>query len=168
MKIDHVYQRDKTKDLQEQTKVEKSVPEKGAEKGVESGKQKTDSVIISEQARSLQRTESEMEILKKRLEGDPSIREDKVIAAKAKIDSGSLLSGEVVDKTAEAIMRSNSLADIIKGKDLITRFGAEGEEVGESRQAKLDEVRQRMDEGFYNSPEVTEEIAGNILDDLLG
>lgn len=168
MKIDHVYQRDKAQDLKEQAKVDKAIKEKSPAKGTDSGKQKTDTVIISEEARSLQRTESEMEVLKRRLEGDPSVREDKVIAAKAKIDSGSLLSGEVVDKTAEAIMRSHSLADIIKGKDLMARFAAESDEVGDSRQARLDEVRRRMDEGFYNSPEVTEQIAGKIMDDLLG
>ena len=166
MKIDHVSQRDKAHDLKEKAKVDEA---KEATSSKEAGgrKIKTDSVTISEQARSMQRTESEMNVLKSRLESDPAIREDKVLAAKAKLDSGRLLSDEVVEKTAEAIIQKGSLADIVKGKELMARLAAGEGEISESRQSKLDEVRQRIESGFYNSQEVTEQVAGRIMDDLL-
>lgn len=166
MKIDHVSQRDKAHDLKEKARIE-NAKESTPAKGESGSKLKTDTVTISEQARSMQRTESEMQVLKSRLESDPDIREDKVLAAKAKVDGGTLLSGKVVEQTAEAIMKSGSLADIVKGKELMARLAAVEDELPDSRQSKLDQVRQKMEAGFYNSPEVTGHVAARIMEDLL-
>ena len=89
------------------------------------------------------------------------------MAAKTKVDSGKLLGDEVVERTAEAIMKSGSLADIVKGKELMARLVGQEDEVSESRQSKLAEVKQKMESGFYDSQEVTEHVAGKIIEDLL-
>ena len=166
MKINHVSPRDKAHDLKK-----KAEPEKPAEtttsKEKSGGKIKTDTVTISEQARSMQRTESEMQVSKSRLESDTGVREDKVGAAKAKLASGKLLKDDIVERTADAIVKSGSLADIIKGKELIARLAGMEQEVEGFRQSKLDEVKQKMESGFYNSSRVTEQVAERIMEDLL-
>jgi len=166
MKIDHVFDRNKAHDLKEKTKAEKT-KDPSTTKGKSGRALKTDTVVISEQARSLQRSESEMKVRKSPLDSEPGIREDKVGAAKAKIAGGRLLSEQVVERTAEAIMKSGSLADIVKGKELIARLVGAEDEVSGSDKSKLDEVKQKIEAGFYNSPEVAEHVAGRIMDDLL-
>ena len=166
MKINHVSPRDKPQDLQEKTKPEKSKQTTSAQEQ-SGGKLKTDTVSISEQARSLQRTESEMKVSKGRPESDPGVREDKVGAAKAKLAGGKLLTDEVVARTADAIVKSGSLADIVKGKELIARLAGMEHEVEGFRQSKLDEVKQKMEAGFYNSSSVTDQVAERIMEDLL-
>ena len=166
MKIDHVDHGNKAHDLKEKAKVEEAKDATPA-KETSGGKSKTDTVIISEQARSMQRTEAEMKAWKSRLQSDPGLREDKVVAAKTKVDSGKLLGDGVVERTAEAIMKSGSLADIVKGKELMARLVGQEDDVSGSRQSKLAEVRQKMESGFYDSQEVTEHVAGKIIEDLL-
>ena len=166
MKINHVSRRDKAHDLKKKAEPEKSTETTSA-KEKSGGKLKTDTVSISEQARSMQRTESEMQVSKGRLESDSGVREDKVGAAKAKLASGKLLNDDIVGRTADAIVKSGSLADIIKSKELMARLAGMEHEVEGSRQSKLDEVKQRIESGFYNSSEVTEQVAGRIMEDLL-
>jgi len=166
MKIDHVDQGNKAHDLKEKAKAEKA-KEATPAKETSGGKPKTDTVVISEQARSMQRTEAEMKAWKSRLASDPGLREDKVVAAKDKVDSGKLLNGEVVEQTAEAIIKKGSLTDIVKGKELLALLVGQEDEISETRQSKLDEVKQKMESGFYNSQEVTEHVAGKIIEDLL-
>ncbi|MEA2063176.1 MAG: hypothetical protein U9P14_05720 [Gemmatimonadota bacterium] len=171
MKIDHVFQRNRSPalDIKEKSKAEKPAKDASSAplKDESCRALKTDTVDISETARSLQRTDSEMNIQQDL--GDPGalVRQDNVLAAKAKVLSGSLLSDEIVSKTADAIINSGSLDDIIKGDEVKARFEDLKEVVAGAGESKLTGIRQKIEEGFYDQPEVTDKIAGDIMENFL-
>lgn len=166
MKIDHHLQRTDSKNLKDQTPIEKArdgAGKTGQEKPV-AGPLKVDTVTISEQARSLQRAQNASQGMQAR---DDSIRPDKVKAARTMIQSGALMSDKVVEKTAEAILESGDLGDIINARRLTAGLGGSGVDRLSDDPNRLDEIRQRVQSGFYNSPEVTDRIAESMMDDLL-
>jgi len=167
MKIDHILQRLKSHDLNNQAKAE-DIKEAAKSKGKSSGKLITDTVSISEQARSLQRAEAGLKALKSHLDAQSSVRKDKVELARARIAGGKLLIDEVVEGTAEAILKSGALSDIINKDMLLLRARLSGTRSPEAGAEKLAQVKERISSGYYDRPEVVDDIAETILEDLLG
>ena len=169
MKIDQLLQGTTSKNLKEQSPVEKA--KDGASK-TGSGKSaggalKIDTVTISDEARNLQRSIGETRTEQKQTNA-VDIRQGKVQAAKAGIADGSLLSDEVVEKTAEAILESGDLGDIIDSRKLSAGVGRSGvEDIQGADAGRIDEIRQRIQSGYYNSADVVDNIAEKMLDDLL-
>jgi anti-sigma28 factor (negative regulator of flagellin synthesis) len=167
MKIDPSVQRTKAQDPNKKTELEPG-KETTTSKTPGSSTLKTDKVTISEQARSLQRAESELKILKKDLDAQTPVREDKVELARSKLASGNLITDEVVESTAEAILKSGTLSDLINiDQPLIKAMLAETGDL-EASEEKLAEIKERIQSGYYNSPEVVGDIADKMLEDLLG
>ena len=169
MKIENYLQRTDAKSLKDQSPVEKAkdTAAKTGKEGV-SGSLKIDTVTISEQARSLQRALGETAVSQPAGEKPVEVREDKVQAARNGIASGAPLSDEVVEKTAEAILSSGALSDIINARRLAAGAGRVNlEEAGLSDDERMQQIRQRIDSGYYNSPEVASSITDSMLEDLL-
>jgi len=166
MKIDQVLQRTQAQDIKNPTQTEnaKDVAKAKSQAGP---RIKTDTVTISEQARNLQRTESELKTLHDGIDEQSVIRQDKVAIAKAKLAAGQLEIDQVVEETAEAIHQSGALSDIINGDHLLMRARLSQTENLEAGAEKLAQVRQRIKSGYYNSPEVANEIADRMMEDLL-
>ena len=87
MKIDPGIQKTKTQDPKKTTQIDTD-KETTKAKAPSSPKLKADKVTISEQARSLQRVDTDLA-------------------------SGNLITDEVVERTAEAILKSGTLSDLI-------------------------------------------------------
>jgi len=166
MKIDPSIQRTKAQELNKKTQLEPG-KETTKSKSPDSSTLKTDKVTISEQARSLQRAESELKILKKELDTPSPVRQDKVKLARSKLASGQLITDEVVEKTAEAILKSGALPDLINiDQPLVKAMLAETGDL-KAGEEKLAQIKERIQSGYYNSQEVAEDIADRILEDLL-
>ena len=163
MKIENLFQRTNAKNLKDQAAVDKAkdAPAKPKDSaGGGSGTLKIDTVTISEQARNLQRSQIETTA--------PPARADKVQSAKAKVDSGELVSSQMVDKTAEAILSSGALGDIVNARRLSAGVGQSGvDRLSDNGSANLDEVKQRIQSGYYNSPGVVDSIAESMINDIL-
>jgi anti-sigma28 factor (negative regulator of flagellin synthesis) len=161
MKIDQILQRTQSQNLQEQTAAEKA--KEGSQSKVKDqlgGRQiKTDTVVISEEARNLLRSQAGSQAA-------PEI-DDRIARLKARLDSGALLSDEIVDKTADAILKSGALNDIVNGKRLMAGMRKADLESLTGRSGRIDEIKQRVQSGYYNSPEVVDHIAQNLMEDLL-
>jgi anti-sigma28 factor (negative regulator of flagellin synthesis) len=169
MKIDHVLQRTKAPDLNQTSKTD-TAKETGTVKGQNGLKIKTDTVIISEEARTLQRAESELKAQNYSIgtaDTQTPVRKDKVEAAKAKIAAGQLLLDKVVEDTADAILKSGSLEDIINSDKLLQKRKLSGIKAPETGADNLSAIKEKIESGFYSSPEVVDKIAERMIDDLL-
>ena len=141
MKIDPGIQRTKAQDQKKttQTDTDKETTEA---KAPSSPKLKADKVTISEQARSLQRVDTDLV-------------------------SGNLITDEVVERTAEAILKSGTLSDLINiEQPLIKAMLAETGDL-EASEEKLTLIKEKIQSGYYDSPEVAENIAEQLIDDWL-
>ncbi|MFH1069808.1 MAG: flagellar biosynthesis anti-sigma factor FlgM [Candidatus Glassbacteria bacterium] len=166
MKIDHLLQRTKAQDPNKSQQVE-TARETGKQKSSDGTVPKVDTVTISEQARSLQRTESELQSLKQEL--DNELPQNKLDQVRAKIQSGQYLVDQgVVEGTAESILASGALADLVNRDHPLMRAALAETESLKADEDKLAQIRQRIESGYYNSPDVVNEIADKILEDLVG
>jgi len=141
MKIDPGIQRTKAQDQKKTTQIDTD-KETTEAKAPSSPKLKADKVTISEQARSLQRVDTDLV-------------------------SGNLITDEVVERTAEAILKSGTLSDLINiEQPLIKAMLAETGDL-EASEEKLALIKEKIQSGYYNSPEVAENIAEQLIDDWL-
>ncbi|HUU28760.1 MAG TPA: flagellar biosynthesis anti-sigma factor FlgM [archaeon] len=165
MKIDPSLQGTKAPDLNKQSKTEPA-KEAAATKDQVAGKLKTDTVVISEEARTLQRTESELKAHLDQMETASTVRRDKVELAMAKIAGGQFIIDDVVDGTAEAILKSGALSDIINS-DKLAQARLSGMKSLQASPEKLAAIKERIESGYYNTPEMAGKIADSIMDELL-
>lgn len=141
MKIDPGIQRTKAQDQKKTTQIDTD-KETTEAKAPSSPKLKADKVTISEQARSLQRVDTDLA-------------------------SGNLITDEVVERTAEAILKSGTLSDLINiEQPLIKAMLAETGDL-EASEEKLALIKEKIQSGHYDSPEVAENIAEQLIDDWL-
>ena len=141
MKIDPGIQRTKAQDQKKTTQIDTD-KETAEAKAPSSPKLKADKVTISEQARSLQRVDTDLV-------------------------SGNLITDEVVERTAEAILKSGTLSDLINiEQPLIKAVLAETGDL-EASEEKLALIKEKIQSGYYDSPEVAENIAEQLIDDWL-
>jgi flagellar biosynthesis anti-sigma factor FlgM len=166
MKIDHLIQRTKAQDPQKNQQLE-AVGKDTAKgnKAAKDGSLKVDTVTISDQARSLQRTQAEMQTSKLGQES----QQQRIETLKNQVASGQYsVDNKLVEKTAEAIINSGALGDLVNAEHPLSRTRLAEAGTLESDPDNLDRVRQRIASGYYNSPEVTESVAEQMLGDLLG
>ena len=172
MRIDQALNQTQAQDLGEKAKVEKNDLQeqpKLAEK-TSTGSSKGDTVVISEQARNLQKTETNLKTnTTAETTTDQSVRQDRVDAVKAKVESGAYVDDELVNRTADKILNSGSLNDVVKDE-----IKVQGNDTGQIKledpvddSEKLNEVREKIKSGFYNSTEVVDGVANNILENLM-
>ncbi len=166
MKIDHLIQRTKAQDPKKNQQLEAAGKETaGGNKAAKNGTLKVDTVTISDQARSLQRTQAETQTLKQ----GPESRQQRIESLKTQVADGRYQVGDkLIEGTAEAILKSGALGDLVNAEHPLARARLAEAGTLESNQGNLDRVRQRIASGYYNSPEVAGSIAEQMLDDLLG
>ena len=141
MKIDPGIHGTKAQDQKKTTQIDTD-KETTEAKAPSSPKLKADKVTISEQARSLQRVDTDLV-------------------------SGNLITDEVVERTAEAILKSGALSDLINiEQPLIKAMLAETGDL-EASEEKLALIKEKIQSGYYDSPEVAENIAEQLIDDWL-
>ncbi len=141
MKIDPGIQRTKAQDQKKTNQIDTD-KETTEAKAPSSPKLKADKITISEQARSLQRVDTDLV-------------------------SGNLITDEVVERTAEAILKSGTLSDLINiEQPLIKAMLAETGDL-EASEEKLALIKEKIQSGYYDSPEVAENIAEQLIDDWL-
>ncbi len=166
MKIDHLIQRTKAQDPKKNQQLEAAGNDTArGNKAARDGTLKVDTVTISDQARSLQRTQAEMQVHTQGLESQQqrieSLR-NQVASCQYKVDD------KLVEGTADAILKSGALGDLVNAEHPLARARLAEAGTLESDPSNLDRVRQRVASGYYNSPDVTDSIAEQLLDDLLG
>ena len=167
MKIDHLLQRTKAQDPQKNQLLETAKETVKSGKAAKDGSPKVDTVQISEQARSLQRTQGDPKMRPDGADNELS-RQDRIEDIKAKIASGEYkVDDKLVEGTADAIIKSGALNDLVNAEHPLSRARLADSGALESDPDKLSRVKQRIDSGYYNSSEVTDKIAERILDDLL-
>ena len=72
-----------------------------------------------------------------------------------------------MEKTAEAILKSGALSDLINVEQPLVRAMLAEAGDFEAGEEKLAQIKERIQSGYYNSPEVAEDIAEKMIEDLL-
>lgn len=162
MKIDHLLQHTKAQDAKKnQQLLETSKETVKNAKTASDGSRKVDTVTISDQARSLQRTQSQQDV--------QQTREERLAQIKAQIASGEYkVDDKLVEGTANAILKSGALGDLVNAEHPLARARLVDSGALDSDPDKLARIKQRIDSGYYNSSEVSDTIADRMLEDLLG
>lgn len=167
MKIDHLLQRTKAQDPQKNQLLETAKETVKSGKAARDGAAKVDTVTISEQARSLQRTQGELQVVRDSTDARQS-RQDRLAQIKAQIASGEYkVDDKLVAGTADAILKSGALSDLVNAEHPLARARLADSGALDSDPDKLARIRQRIDSGYYNSSEVSDTIAERMLEDLL-
>ena len=163
MKIDHLLQRTKAQDPKKnQQLLETSKETAKNAKAAKDGSPKVDTVTISEQARSLQRTQNTQQDVQ-------LTRQERLDQIKAQIASGEYkVDDKLVEGTADAILKSGALSDLVNAEHPLSRARLAGSGALDSDPDKLARIRQRIDSGYYNSSEVSNTVAERMLEDLIG
>ena len=167
MQIDNVLQRTQAQDPKGPAPAEAG-KDTSPLKSTDSPKPKVDTVTISEQARKLQATEAELQLLQQEPTDKAGSRSALVDAAKAKVSDGNFLLDEVVNGTAEQILNSGALSDLINNDNPLVRARLAQTGTLAAGEDKLAQVKERIASGYYNSSEVVDQTAEKILEDLLG
>ena len=168
MKIDHLLQRTKAQDPQKNQLLETAKESAKNAKAAKDGAPKVDTVTISDQARSLQRTQGDLQAATDGQQASQT-RQDRIAEIKAQIASGQYkVDDKLVEGTADAILKSGALSDLVNAEHPLARARLAESGTLESDPDKLAQVRQRIDSGYYNSSEVTDTVAERMLEDLLG
>ena len=167
MQIDNVLQRTQAQDPKGPAPADAG-KDASPLKSQDSPKPKVDTVTISEQARKLQATEAELKLLQQDNTGQAGSRSELVNAAKAKISDGNFLLDEVVNGTAEQILNSGALSDLINNDHPLVRARLAQTGTLAAGDEKLAQIKDRIASGYYNSSEVVDQTAEKILENLLG
>ena len=167
MQIDNVLQRTQAQDPKGPAPADAG-KDTSPLKSQDSPKPKVDTVTISEQARKLQATEAELKLLQQDNTGQAGSRSELVNAAKAKISDGNFLLDEVVNGTAEQILNSGALSDLINNDHPLVRARLAQTGTLAAGDDKLAQIKDRIASGYYNSSDVVDQTAEKVLENLLG
>ncbi|MCJ7508981.1 MAG: hypothetical protein MUO85_09695 [candidate division Zixibacteria bacterium] len=115
-----------------------------------------DSIEISDKAKTLQDKNGKA-VKFTEVQGaglNYSIKDKKVEQAKANLDSGLYEKQEYKEKTADKLISSSELKDMVYNLDSLKEANQSKE-----KSTKIEEIRQKIASGFYNRAEVLDEIA---------
>lgn len=90
----------------------------------------------------------------------------RIEAVRARVASGYYDSEEARQRIADRLLRSGNLREVVD--EIAVSRGAKQrlDEVPDTRPGRVDEAKQRVSRGFYDTPEVRNETAERILDEL--
>jgi len=150
------------KEMEKDRAAEASATDKTAQSG-------NDTTQISDKARELQRSakliQDSVEILKKM----PSIREDAVLLARDRVNSGYYNQPEVLDTVANIIGEHLATNSPLSASDLATDVIANvAPDQAELTKSDLLNIRKNLEQGVYESSEVVNKVADKIYQFLNG
>lgn len=132
---------------------------KGAQKP-QAGKQKSvDKVEVAGIARQSKETGRLFRLAKAKMQAIADVRYDKIQAAKRKIENGEYNRPEVISALADKLAKNPEIqASLPKSAEKAASAGLSPQ--------RMEVIKNRLQSGFYDKPEVVEKIANSILTDL--
>ena len=86
---------------------------------------------------------------------------------KERVSSGYYDSAEARRQIADALLQSDSLRGTVRDIETSRDVKQQLDQVPDSRPERVDQARQRVDNGYYDSPEVRRETGERLLDHLI-
>ena len=129
-----------------------------------------DVAIFSDDARRLQETEVILQNALQKLNEMDEIQHANLAEFKEKIDHGFYNQDDILEKVVDEMFSEDELRSIINKRMTDEQYVAELKKMDAEYaqdEAKLEKIRDRIQSGYYNSPEVAEKIADELID-LIG
>ncbi len=154
MKINELGPKQYRPEIQKPTEQPKSglKPKAGKEKSI-------DKVDVSGISKQSEKTNRLFRIAKAKIQNVPDVRYDKIQAAKEKIENGMYNRPEVMSVLAEKLAKNPEISAALAQSQ--KNDGSEG-----MSPQRLELIRNRLNSGFYNKPDVVEKIADSVMKDL--
>ena len=136
---------------------------------VTQGNQRTDSAKVGKSARGedvVELSQSAKEVADLAAAAKQERVNPRIEAVRERVTSGYYDSQEVRERIADRLLRSGNLQEVVD--EIVVSKGAKQQldEIPDTRPARVDEAKQRVSGGFYDTPEVRNETAERILDEL--
>lgn len=125
----------------------------------------SDVVQISDRARTLK---SQQEDAIAALKETPDIRQARVDQVKARVAQGYYDRPEVRQAVADSILNSGTMKEAVSQKRQASSAKAGLANTPDVRQDKVDQAKQRVASGFYDSQEVRQKTADGLVEGVLG
>ncbi len=126
----------------------------------EAGKQKSiDKVDVAGVAKQTKETAHLFRLAKAKIQAVSDVRYDKIQATKRKIESGEYTRPEVLSALADKLAKNPEIQAALSQS-------AENSASAGLSPKRMEMIKNRIQSGFYNKPEVVEKIADSILMDM--
>jgi len=125
-----------------------------------------DSVKISEKGKALQRNEAELLIAKKALSELPDVRQEKVQSAISNIKDNIYQSLGSKEQISKNLLESGIFNKEIYQLAISSKYKSELKKIPDIRKNKLNEVRGKIKNNFYNNKNIISEMTEKLLKDL--
>jgi len=139
-------------------------------KQVKTSKAKTldikDTVTISKKGKTLQKDKAEFLVAKKALSKIPDLRQEKIQSSLLKIENNFYNKSIVKRELSKKFLTSWLLNKEISGTRIASKYKAELRRIPDIRNKKIDEIREKIRNKFYNNKKTISELSENILRDL--
>ncbi|PID27497.1 MAG: hypothetical protein CSB55_08920 [Candidatus Cloacimonadota bacterium] len=134
------------------------------------GAKEKDRVIFSSKAKKLQETESILRFALKKLESLDEISEKRKIELQ-RFNNDDEITEEKIRVISENIISDKLINENIRQNKEILKYVHQIKELDKMPEddisPKIEEIKAKIESGFYDKPEVLNKIASRILDDLL-
>lgn len=151
-------------------KVRKNRQEKATRAENLEAAQSADNASLSDEARKLQETERILRFALERLEQFDEVRQEKLEGVADRLDSDFYFSEEVNGEVSERIFSDEEVKAQVERNQQMRQFLGDVHQIDEQMQAedvdtaKLDTIRQRIANGFYDSEEVLASVADRLME----
>jgi anti-sigma28 factor (negative regulator of flagellin synthesis) len=142
-----------------------SVQKSGAksEQAAGAGKAKADQVDISETARALHVRQQQVDTTKDAVQQLPDIRAERLEAVTRRMSEGYYNRPDVIRKIADAVVRSGVIQDAVQARAAVSTVLQRMDETPDVRPERVESAKRRAAEGAYDTPEVIQKVAEEIL-----
>jgi len=125
-----------------------------------------DTVTISKKGKTLQKDKAEFLVAKKALSKIPNLRQEKVQSALLKMENDFYNKSIVKRELSKKFLTSWLLNTKISGTGIDSKYKAELRKIPDVREKKIDEIREKIRNKFYNNKKTISELSERILKDL--
>ena len=96
----------------------------------------------------------------------PTGNEVRIQEVRARVRAGYYDSQQVREEIADSLLSSGGMQEVVSDITQVQVAKQQMAEVPDTRAERVDEARQRVDEGFYDRPQVRQGTADGILDEM--
>jgi len=145
--------------LSQQPKVSQTQQRHTAVRTKKGSEQSSDVVEISKSAQDVSE-------LGAQAQAAPTGNEARIQEVRARVQSGYYDSRQVREEIASSLLSSGGMEEVVSDIAQTQVVKQQLAEVPDTRIERVDEARQRVDSGFYDTPQVQRDTADRILDEM--
>jgi len=125
-----------------------------------------DTVTISKKGKTLQKNKAEFLVAKKALSQIPNLRQERIRSSLLKIENNFYNKSIVKRELSRKFLTSWLFNTEISGTRIASKYKTELRRIPDVRKKKINEIREKIRNKFYNNKNTISELSSKILKDL--